>query len=144
MKSNKILIINEKNNYNLDKNMKKKFIMITDKILSDFNKKNKYINLYITNSHEIKNINKNYRKIDKETDVISFPLEDEYDNCLGEIIISEEYVNNKYDNYEKSMQELLIHGILHILGYDHKTEKTYTKMIAIQEGYLKEFYEKKE
>jgi len=144
MKSSEILNINEKNNCNLSKDMKRKFIMITDKILNDFNKNNKYINLYITDSSEIKNINKRYRKIDEETDVISFSLEDEYDNCLGEIIISEEYVKNKYDNYEKCMQKMLIHGILHILGYDHKTEKTYTEMIEIQEGYLKDFYEKKE
>lgn len=79
---------------------------------------------------EIKELNKNYRKVDKETDVLSFPMIDfniekitERYNMLGDIVICKEIAKSQAKKYGHSVQReicfLALHGFLHLLGYDH-------------------------
>ena len=87
---------------------------------------NKEIELIITNNEEIKTINAQYRNIDKDTDVLSFPYEEMPMSPLGSIVISDYHVQSKakeflHDNSDE-LALLFIHGLLHIIGYDHETD----------------------
>ena len=78
------------------------------------------IEIIFCNADEIKALNQTYRKIDAPTDVLSFPLE-QYDvkkRLLGSLVISPEIVSKK----DEPMEEVIKHGLLHLLGYDHETE----------------------
>ena len=87
---------------------------------------NEQIELILTNNEEIQAINQEFRNIDKPTDVLSFPYEKMPFSPLGSIIISYEYVQNVAQKLEHSEQEeftlLFIHGLLHILGFDHEVD----------------------
>jgi len=85
-------------------------------------------NIIIIDNERIKQINKEYRNIDKETDVISFALEDYEDiklqhRLLGDIYISIDKAKGQALEYNHSLLRelgfLSIHGLLHLLGYDH-------------------------
>ena len=86
----------------------------------------KLIELIITDNREIQEINAQHRGIDKATDVLSFPYEDSPMAPLGSIIISEDFVVNKAKEFSHSTNDelalLFIHGLLHILGYDHEVD----------------------
>ena len=86
----------------------------------------KLVELIITNNEEIKQINKDFRNIDKETDVLSFPYEDMPMAPLGSIVISHDYVKeiaSKLNHSEEDECNLLfIHGMLHLLGLDHEVD----------------------
>lgn len=88
---------------------------------------NKDIELIITNNEEIKTINNEYRNINKATDVLSFPYEDDFIHTpLGSIVISVDFVIEKAKEYNHSFENelslLFIHGLLHILGFDHEID----------------------
>ena len=87
-------------------------------------------NVIIINNEEIHKINKEYRGIDRPTDVISFALEDykdiKYENdyrVLGDIYISIDKVKEQAKEYghseKRELAFLAVHGLLHLLGYDH-------------------------
>lgn len=106
--------------------------------------KNATFNIILINNDEIKEINKTYRKIDKPTDVISFALEDNKDEVifskkrvLGDIYISVEKAKEQAKEYNHSeIREfcfLAVHGLLHLLGYDHMNEKDEKIMFGKQE-----------
>ncbi len=86
----------------------------------------KDIELIITTNEEIQAINKEYRNIDKATDVLSFPYEEMPQAPLGSIVISQEMVAHKAQEFSHSEKDeftlLFIHGILHLLGYDHECD----------------------
>lgn len=87
----------------------------------------KEIELIFTNNEEIQILNKEHRNIDKATDVLSFPLDFDMPNMpLGSIVISVDYVEQKAKEYEHSFEDelklLFIHGLLHLLGYDHEVD----------------------
>lgn len=94
-------------------------------ILNDIASKN--IEFILTNNEEIQKINLNNRCIDKPTDVLSFPYLDMPNTPLGSIVISADFVKEKSDLYNHSFNDelalLFIHGILHLLGYDHEVDK---------------------
>jgi probable rRNA maturation factor len=102
---------------------------------------NKDIELIITDNDEIKSINTQYRNINKPTDVLSFPYEDMPMTPLGSIVISVDFVKEKakelnhHQNEEFSL--LFIHGLLHILGYDHETDNG--EMRKKEEELIKKF-----
>lgn len=88
---------------------------------------NKDIELIIVNNDEIQQLNKEHRNIDKATDVLSFPLDFEMQNMpLGSIVISVDFVEEKAKEYNHTFNEelslLFIHGILHLLGFDHEVD----------------------
>lgn len=84
------------------------------------------IELIITSNEEIKEINKEHRNIDKDTDVLSFPYEDMPMAPLGSIVISSLHVESKAKELGHTTDDelalLFIHGMLHILGYDHEVD----------------------
>jgi probable rRNA maturation factor len=86
----------------------------------------KDIELIITNNDEIQNINYEYRGKNSPTDVLSFPYEDMPMAPLGSIVISSEYVVQKAQEFGHTHADeltlLFIHGLLHLLGYDHEVD----------------------
>lgn len=83
------------------------------------------LELLITSNEEIQILNKTYRQIDKPTDVLSFPYANQ-EALLGSIVISSEYVKNGAVDFNHSEADecalLFIHGMLHLLGYDHEKD----------------------
>lgn len=111
---------------------------------------NTIFNIIFIDNESIKLINKDYRNIDKETDVISFALEDNDDfifpndfRLLGDIYISIDKTIEQANLYEHSFKRelsfLAIHGLLHLLGYDHIEESDSKKMFSLQEELLSGF-----
>lgn len=87
----------------------------------------KEIELILTDDDEIQEVNLSTRGIDKATDVLSFPLEALEGFPLGSIMISMDRANDVAQALGHSVEEeialLFIHGLLHLLGYDHETDK---------------------
>jgi len=112
--------------------------------------KNQYdLSLIMCGPITIKRINKQYRNIDKETDVISFALLDSEDNYildetieLGDIFINRDRVFKQAKDYKHSIKRefvfLFVHGLLHLLGYDHMNQIDEKKMFALQDKILKD------
>jgi probable rRNA maturation factor len=89
---------------------------------------NKDIELIITNNEKIQELNFQHRNINKPTDVLSFPMQFDLPNMpLGSIVISIDFVAQKAKELEHTQEEeltlLFIHGLLHLLGYNHETDK---------------------
>jgi len=87
---------------------------------------NKDIELILTTDEEIKELNKEYRNKDKATDVLSFPLENIPGMPLGSIVISVDTAKRGAEEFGHSIENeiklLFIHGLLHLLGYDHEVD----------------------
>lgn len=125
----------------------KQFDQIVDIVSRKFKiKENLIFDVSFVNKVDIKKINNKYRKVNKPTDVISFALRDAKQTIesplLGEIFIcyevaSKQAKENKW-NINKEICFLFIHGILHLLQYDHNTKKEYDEMMKIQNNILKE------
>lgn len=115
--------------------------------------KNVIFNVITVNNKKIHEINKKYRKIDKPTDVISFALEDSKENftskirMLGDIYISYEKVKSQALEYNHSLVRelcfLAIHGLLHLLGYDHMKKEDEIRMFELQKELLDSYGIKK-
>ncbi len=101
----------------------------------------KDIDLTITNNKEMQEINKEHRGIDKTTDVLSFPLEDFPHSPLGSIVINIELAKSVASKLGHSVDEevalLFIHGLLHLLGYDHEVDSG--QMREMEERLIEEF-----
>ena len=106
-------------------------------------------NIILVDENKIQEINRDYRNIDRITDVISFALEDCEDityegyRLLGDIYICREKVLEQAQNYGHSIQRelsfLSIHGFLHLLGYDHINQDDEKVMFELQEKILEEY-----
>ena len=107
----------------------------------------------LTNPGNIRKINKEYRKIDKETDVLSFPMFEkqeldemiakkqfEHEDVLGDIIISiarvEEQAKEYGHSFERELSYMVVHGFYHVMGYDHIKEEDKVKMRPKEEKIL--------
>lgn len=115
-------------------------ITIVEKITNNLT--NKDIELLIVENEEIRELNKEHRNIDKATDVLSFPMEFDFPNMpLGSIVISKDYVIDKANEYKHSLNDeftlLYIHGLLHLLGYDHEVDNGEHRLK--EEELIKEF-----
>ncbi len=108
-----------------------------------------------TTPEEIRKINKKYRKIDKATDVLSFPMFEKYEldekikngdfpyeDVLGDVIISIEKVREQAKEYghsfERELSYMLVHGFYHLMGYDHIEEEDKKIMRPKEEKILNE------
>lgn len=109
------------------------------------------LNIVFLDENSIKNLNNNYRNIDKSTDVLSFHYYDDFENInpddiVWEIIMSEEKIKLQWIEYwlweEKEFYKLLIHSVLHILWYDHEVDDDYKIMQELEEKIWKEVFEK--
>jgi len=114
-------------------------------------KTNFEISILLTGSKNMKNLNKKFRKINKDTDVLSFPAEEKnfFDKdlkskkkvYLGDVALSYQYIeaitkkqNSNFDDYFKKM---LVHGLLHLIGYEHNSLKKYKKMSLLEKKIIR-------
>lgn len=110
---------------------------------------NGIFNIIFVSNEKINEINKEFRHVDRITDVISFALEDNpdivYDDfrLLGDIYIAIDVAYDQAIEYNHSRERevcfLATHGLLHLLGYDHMTEEEEKEMFGKQEELLKEY-----
>ena len=109
------------------KNYFNKKVYKLNKIL---NKKKKIeLSILLTDNKKMKRLNSKFRRKKKPTDVLSFPFSKK--GYIGDIAISFEFVNKKshLSSFNYELDRLWIHGYLHLIGYDHKKNKDYLKMI---------------
>ena len=119
------------------------------KVCKDEKLDNVIFNVLIVDNKKIHEINKQYRGIDRPTDVISFALEDDKTfnrsdiRVLGDIYISIDKVISQSEEYNHSYKRelffLALHGLLHLLGYDHMTEEDEKVMFGKQEEVLSRY-----
>ena len=109
-----------------------------------------YISVTLTNPEYIRTLNKEYRNIDKETDVLSFPMFEkteieglnalEFEETLGDIVISIERVEEQAKEYghsfERELSYMLVHGFYHLMGEDHIEEEDRKIMREKEENVL--------
>lgn len=122
---------------------------LIDYALKEENLDNVEFNIIVVDNAKIREINKTYRSIDAETDVISFALEDFKDieyidvRLLGDIYISLDKAKEQAIEYDHSFLReisfLAIHGLLHLLGYDHMKKDDEEIMFGKQEAILNGF-----
>ena len=105
-----------------------------------FRKKKQEFSIFLTNNKEMKNLNYKFRKKNKTTDVLSFPLKNK--NYIGDIAISFEIINkrSKKTNFFLELDKMWIHGYFHLIGYDHKKIDDYKKMLKKENAVLKYFH----
>jgi len=116
------------------------------KIIRFFKNKNITFTILLTNSLNMKKLNKKFRKQNKSTDVLSFPsfslknLKTIKDKkiYIGDIAASYEiiYSRSKEKNFLLEFDKVWIHGLLHLIGYDHIKNQDYNKMSKIEKRIL--------
>lgn len=100
---------------------------------------------FVTNS-QIRELNRDYRGIDRETDVLSFPIDDSFDLdgplLLGDIVISVEKAVQQAEEYGHTLKReilyLVVHSMLHLLGYDHIEEEDAEVMRGLEKKIMNE------
>ena len=130
--------INNLTNFAVDKTF---FVGVAKKVLKGENRGTENISIAFVVPSEIQKLNKKYRKKDKPTDVLSFEKVSDFKEEFSEIIICPSLVReNAKDSklsLKKELAKTLIHGILHILGYDHERSiKGEAQMFQKQEFYV--------
>ena len=98
------------------------------------------LDVILLTDEEMIKLNKEFTKRNKTTDVLSFSLEEKGSDFLGEVYVSLDQAKRQAKEYKVSFQEelfrLVIHGVLHLLGYDHKKTKEKKLMQQKEEKYL--------
>ena len=116
------------------KNLKNYFKIKQRKFNTKINpsKNKKEFTIFLTNNLRMKKLNNKFRKVNKPTDVLSFPLKIKRKSniYLGDIAISYEIVNrrSKKSLFDHELDKMWIHGYLHLSGYDHIKNKDFKKM----------------
>ena len=129
---------------NPKKYIKKKLLQLNK--LKLFQNKSKNCTVFLTKNKTMKKLNKKFRNKNKPTDVLSFPFNNKMkykkNLYLGDIAISYEIVNKRSKNsiFFLELDKMWIHGYLHLLGFDHKRKKDFTKMKKIEDLILNKFY----
>lgn len=141
-------------NYSIDNNIINDLNDFINYCLDKLKLNNVMFNVIIVNNDNIQNINNEYRSINKPTDVITFALEDNKQintpgvRVLGDIYISYDKVISQANEYNHSIKReisfLAIHGILHLLGYDHMNSSDEKIMFDLQKEMLNCYGIKKE
>lgn len=121
-------------------------VKVIEKVSELLGIENSIVSIVLVDNEYIHKINKEYRNVDRETDVISFAFMDDETNPesgitdLGEIYISLEKAHSQSKEYghpfKRELCFLLTHGLLHLLGYDHMTEEDEKEMFGLQEEVL--------
>ena len=140
--------INNKSWHKKIKNPKKYFnrkLKKISKILKLFKNKNITFTILLTNSLNMKTLNKKFRKRNKSTDVLSFPVFSkknltsikEKKIYVGDLAASYEIINSRSKkNFFTEFDKAWVHGFLHLIGYDHVKNKEYYKMNKIEKRIL--------
>ena len=115
---------------------------------NDFVKKKLFCTLLLSGNNEIKTLNRKFRKKNKITDILSFPfhnklelkkkLKKDNEIYLGDMIINFYKIKNIkiLDDFKMEFDRLWIHGLVHLIGHDHKKNKDYVKMQRIEKKYF--------
>ena len=100
-----------------------------------FKNKKIIVTVLLSNNLKIKQLNKTFRKKNKPTDILSFPINKKVNNkifYLGDIIISYEFMNKpkkiNFIEFKEKVTKIFIHGFLHLMGYNHRKIKDFEKM----------------
>ncbi len=114
------------------------------------------VSVSFVGDEEIRDLNRDYRGVDKSTDVLSFPMDDEFiivSRILGDVIINTRRVMEQAEELghsnERELSYLTVHSILHLLGYDHMEDEDKREMREREKLAMKElsiyrwFYEKR-
>jgi len=141
--------INSKSWHKKIKNPKKYFIKKLkkiSKIVKFFKGKNTTFTILLTNSINMKKLNKKFRNKNKSTDVLSFPFYSSNNLkiikqkklYIGDVAVSYEIINSrsKKNNFFLEFDKAWIHGLLHLIGYNHIKNKDYSKMNKIEKRIL--------
>tara|TARA_Y100000816_G_C25829495_1_gene433839 strand:+ start:7 stop:453 length:447 start_codon:yes stop_codon:yes gene_type:complete len=111
---------------------------------SSFKSKKHEFSILLTNDKEMKNLNYKFRKKNKTTDVLSFPIKIKNKKILyvGDIAISYEIIKerSKKTNFSLEFDKVWIHGYLHLIGYDHKKINEFKKMFRKEKSILRYFH----
>ena len=145
-----ITILNKQRKISLDS---EQMHAIMQKILDILNYSDFDIGILLTNNKTIRDYNRSYRNKDKPTDILSFSyhpdlkpgkrirVKTEEDKNLGDLILSLEYIKKEAEKLNVSLDErlkvLLVHGVCHLLGYDHVTDAQWRSMRAKEAVILK-------
>ena len=125
-----------------DDYLKKRLKILSKKPL--FVKKNHEFSILLTNNQKMKYLNFKFRKKNKPTDVLSFPIKIKVKKTLylGDIAISYEIIKkrSKKTNFFLEFDKMWIHGYLHLIGYDHKKLNDFKKMFKREKLILKYFH----
>jgi probable rRNA maturation factor len=154
-----VLIDNRQEAIAVDEALEALVVQVVDKVLSYEECEEEYeISISLVNNKEMRSLNMEYRGIDKETDVLSFPMAEFIDEvlekededaeyieeeiALGDIVISMEKALEQSEEFGHSFNRelafLLVHGMLHLLGYDHEDGASQGEIFDKQELILKE------
>lgn len=152
-----VLIDNRQEKIKVDEAVEALAVQVVEKVLAYEGCDDGYeVSISFVDNEEMRSLNNKYRGIDKTTDVLSFPMaefdevEEEDENAeyidreivLGDIVISMEKALEQSEEYGHSFSRelafLLVHGMLHLLGYDHEDEASEKEMFDKQEAILKE------
>ena len=128
------------------KRLKKKEVFF-NRVCKAFPKKYKFLNkkvsltLMLSNNENIKKLNNDFRRKNKSTDILSFPLNEKVkiskQTYIGDIIISYNYIDSPKSQslkfFKKKLIKIFIHGFLHLLSFDHIKNKDYKKMFNEEE-----------
>lgn len=97
------------------------------------------ISILLTSDNQVEQLNRQYRSINQPTNVLSFPSEKPH---LGDIILSYEYIQKELINLNKKFEEhishLIIHGTLHLYGFDHENDKNAAAMENMERHIMSE------
>ena len=129
-----------------NKKIKKPYIFFNS-LVKVFPKKYQFIKkkvsftILLSNNKNIKKLNKKFRNKNKSTDILSFPAEKKINikksPYIGDIVVSYEFINNPKAlsdlEFKSKVTKILIHGFLHLLGYDHIKSKDFKKMLIEEE-----------
>ena len=111
---------------------------------SSFKSKKHEFSILLTNDKEMKNLNYKFRKKNKTTDVLSFPIKINNKKILyvGDIAVSYEIIKerSKKTNFSLEFDKVWIHGYLHLIGYDHKKLNEFKKMFKKEKSILRYFH----
>jgi probable rRNA maturation factor len=127
------------------KNYFNKKLRKISKIVPFFKNKNIVFTILLTNSLHIKKLNKKFRNINKSTDILSFPFFPKKDLksinhkkiYIGDAAVSYEIINKRSkNNFLLEFDRVWVHGLLHLIGYDHIKDKDYSKMNKIEKVIL--------
>lgn len=138
--------------------LEKPSFSLSQKVLDDISrnisdtidkKQNWVVNLVFLDPQSIQNLNKAYRGKDRVTDVLSFHYHDDFselseEDLAGEIVFCEEQIISQWQEYglwtEKEFYKLVIHSVIHLLGYDHETEEEYEEMQELEDVVWEEVF----
>ena len=144
--------------FDCDESFKTKKIKIfvkksVDQILEilEYKKRKTYVSVFLTNNEEIKKINSKYRKINKSTNVLSFPQNEKrmiinLENylVLGDIVISLEKIfaeaNEQKKNFFDHLLHMIVHSTLHLYGFDHTNQKESIVMETKEKDIMKKIH----